>query len=58
MISPRAFFFFFLKILIFQHVSCVKGQKIAENDKKLCLSHSISQEAYKLWKLQVQACVN
>ena len=34
------------QILIFSINSGVKGQKMAQNDKKLCLSHSISQEAY------------
>ena len=29
--------------------STVKGQKMAQNDKKLCLSHTISQEAYIIW---------
>ena len=37
MISPGGFF---IKIMI------VKGQKIAQNDRKCCLSHSISQEPY------------
>ena len=27
----------------------VKGQKIVQNDKKLCLSYSISQEPYIIW---------
>ena len=26
-----------------------KGQKMAEDDKKLCLSHLISQEPYIIW---------
>ena len=42
------FFVNFLKILIFRVNSWVKGQIIAQNDK-LCLSHSISQEAYIIW---------
>ena len=47
-ISPGAFFHFF-NILIFQVVSGVKQQKLAQNDKKLCLSHSMSQEPYIIW---------
>ena len=31
-------FFYFFKVLIFQVVSGVKGQKVAQNDKKFCLS--------------------
>ena len=27
----------------------VKGQKMVQNDKKLCLSHFISQESYIIW---------
>ena len=41
----RSFFLFF-KILIFWVVRGVKGQKMAQNEKKLCLSCSISQEPY------------
>ena len=26
-----------------------KGQKVAQNDKKVCLSHSLSQEPYIIW---------
>ena len=40
------FFFSFFKILIFQVVRGVKGQKLVQNNKKFCLSHSISQESY------------
>ena len=47
MISPGVFFIF-LKILIFGVVSGVKGQKMAQNDKKFCLLH-ISQESYIIW---------
>ena len=39
-------FFSFFKIFIFQVVRRVKGQKIVQNDKKFCLSNSISQEPY------------
>ena len=41
----------FFKILIFWGVSGVKGQKIVQNDKKICLSCSISQEPYIIWWL-------
>ena len=44
----RSFFLFF-KILIFWVVRGVKGQKMAQNEKKLCLSCSISQEPYIIW---------
>ena len=47
-ISPGAFFYFF-KILIFWVVRMVKGQKMAQNDKKNCPSHFISQEPYIIW---------
>ena len=39
-------FFYFFKILIFWVVRRVKGQKMVQNDKKLCSSRSISQEPY------------
>ena len=38
------FFFHFLKILILGIARWVIGQKMAQNDKKFCLSHSIPQE--------------
>ena len=41
-----SFFHFFPN---FNFVSWVKGQKITQNDKKSCLSHSMSQEAYIIW---------
>ena len=48
-ISPGIFFFFskfwFLGSLGLEGV-LVKGQKIAQYDKELCLSHSVSQEPY------------
>ena len=44
-ICPGVFLHFF-QVLIFGVNSGVKGQKMAENDIKLCLSYSISQEAY------------
>ena len=43
------FFYFFFQISIFGVNSVVKGQKMAQNDKKFCLLHSISQEAYTIW---------
>ena len=46
--SPDASFQF-CKILIFQVVMVVKWQKKAQNYKKLCLSHSVSQELYLIW---------
>ena len=42
---PRCFFIF-SKFLIFWVVRVVKWQKMVQNDKKFCLSHSISQEPY------------
>ena len=42
-------FYFFVNAIVekvFGVNSGMKGQKIAQNDKKLCLLHSISQEAY------------
>ena len=45
MISPGAFFIFsFFKMLVLQVVKGVKGQKMAQNDKKVCLSHILYQE--------------
>ena len=46
-ISPSVFFNF--KILIFQVVSGLKGQKMAQNDKNFCLLHLIFQEPYIIW---------
>ena len=36
----------FFQFLIFGVDSEVKGREMAQNDKKLCLLHSISEEAY------------
>ena len=47
-ISPRYFFHFF-KTLIFLVVLTVKGQKMAQNEKKLCPSLFISQEPSIIW---------
>ena len=41
--------FFVFQISIFRVVSRLKMQKVAQNDKKSCLSYSISQEAYIIW---------
>ena len=58
---PKVFPKYFFQILIFGVNSGLKGRKMAQNDKKLSLSHSISQEAYimaifgtrvKWWHLQ------
>ena len=42
-------FFSFFHVLIFWVVRGVKGQKIVQNDKNLCLSCSISYETYIIW---------
>ena len=42
-------FLYFFQILIFGFNNWVKRQKMAQNDIKLCLLHSISQEAYIIW---------
>ena len=39
-------YFFNFKILIFQVVRELKGKKMAQNDQRFCLSHSVSQEPY------------
>ena len=44
MISPDIFSF--LLNLDSWAVRWVKGQEMAQNDKRLCLSHSVSQEPY------------
>ena len=41
-ISPAVFFNF--KILIFQVIRGLKGQRMAQNDKNFCLLHLIFQE--------------
>ena len=38
-----------MRNLIFQVISGLKGQKMAQNDKKVCPSHSVSQEPYIIW---------
>ena len=49
--------FIFCKILIFQVVREVKGQKTVQNDKKSCLSCFIFQEPYMIWlSFMVQMC--
>ena len=47
MISPV--FFSFFKILILWVLRRVRGQKMVQNDKKFCLSHSTSQKPYIMW---------
>ena len=49
-ISPGLFLHLF-QIFIFGVKSGVKGQKMAQSDKKLCLSYFISQEACIIWLL-------
>ena len=44
-------FFSFFSELRFLGLSGVKGQKMAQNDKKFCLLHFISQEPYIIWSL-------
>ena len=53
-ISPGVFFFFFFVFSFFQNVNVlgcyrVKGKNMAQNDKKFCLSHFVSQEPYIVW---------
>ena len=45
----QGFFFQFFKIVIFHVVRAVKGQKMVQNDKKICLLHSISEKPYIIW---------
>ena len=42
-------FFHFFKILILRVFGGVKVGKIVENDKKICLLYSLSQEPYIIW---------
>ena len=46
-ISPRVFYIY--SKFLFGVNNGVKGKKMAQSDKKLCLSYSISQEAYITW---------
>ena len=49
-IYPGIFFIFFFWFLgSLGGGGVVKGWKVAQNDKKLCLSHSVSQEPYIIW---------
>ena len=43
------FFPIFSRFWVFGLLRGVKGQKMVQNDKKLCLLHSISQEPYIIW---------
>ena len=57
MVISSGIFSIFLKILIFWVYRGVKEQKMVRNDKKLCLSRSISQEPYIIWlSFVVQMC--
>ena len=50
-------FFIFLKILILWVHSGIKGQKLVQNDKKVCLLDSICQKPYIIWlSFMVQMC--
>ena len=56
MISPWTFSIF-SKFWFGGLLGCVKGQKIAQNDKTFCLLCSISQEPYIMWlSFVVQKC--
>ena len=48
--------FHFFKIFVFQIVSEVKGQRMAQNDKAFCLLSSISLELYILLPFMVHMC--
>ena len=49
-ISPSIFFFFqYIWFLGSLGWGVVKGQKMAQNEKKKNLSHSVSQETYIIW---------
>ena len=43
------FFFFFYSFDFLDCYGEVKGHKIAQNNKKSCFSHSVSQEPYIIW---------
>ena len=49
MIISSGVFFHVFKILIFWVHRGVKEQKAVQNDRKFCLSHSVSQEPYIIW---------
>ena len=54
----RHFFSFFSKFWFLESLEgMVKGQKMAQNDKKVCLSHSVSQEPYIIWLWFGYTCV-
>ena len=53
----RGFFSYFFKFLIFWFNRVVKGQKTVQNDKKFCVSHSMSQKPYViLLSFMLQMC--
>ena len=59
MISPRSFFHFSKTLILWvvKEGGGVKGQKMVQNEKKFCLSRSISQEAYIIWlSFEVHRC--
>ena len=49
MVISLGVFFFFSKFWFFRLFGGLKGQKTVQNDKNLCLSHSISQEPCIIW---------
>ena len=58
MIISSGVFFIFIEILIFWVHREVKGQKTVQNDKKFCLSHSISQEPYYFFGFRKKLTIN
>ena len=58
MISLAGFFFHFFKILILWVIKGggVKGQKMVQNEKKICLLRSISPESYIWFLFMVLMC--
>ena len=52
-------YFHYLKILIFQvFEGYIKEQKLPQNDKEFCMSHSVSQELYIIQALANCVCVS
>ena len=48
-IISQGFFFISSKFWLSGSLGWAKGQKVAQNDKIFCLSHSASQEPYIIW---------